>query len=624
MNKKVFFIFVFLMLEVTTSALNILSAQEDSVVEEIYFGTPRRIEGSVSRSQDTNVDHKDIVKQVDDLLYILRKDTLISISLNSKTSAPAQVVSKVKIPADPNAKFIGHESILLTDELVIVFSSYQLDSEDFTDIRFFQRTQSGELEFKDLYTIKTLETGFNEFLFTMTIANNNLIFVSPGYVEDEMVNADLIEQETLLTMEVKRSTVNEDEPVDFDIIKSNQWVNSLSALQINGYTGVFICPLDEVLETGLACNVTGLLGVDTISNYITGDAVYLASPYYAGSKYGVAAQDNHTYLQRTDLAVNPDLTAALESGSENSAFYRIDLEHNGVTAAFYEGRLISGYTYEVNNDSFQAIVRRPSELGQDEESIYGLSFSLSQFTTLPTLLPQSDYQFLFLDEGSIYANRFSEGQVAISNSTVGYHKSEKHELVLWDINDESVITAESEFLINDLYFYDDNVIGLTHHDDGLKMQTWSGFDDLKSIFESDLDSQLLDFTSFDNYFLDNNYRQRVLGIPTIRLQEQSHKPREFKSRDGDNRYLVDMNYFQIQNNGIISSVGKLLAEPEKIQGEGCIEPCDQWYELKRSFRVGDYMYSILDDEIIKGGIKQNKIHVINRMNILVDHTEKDQ
>jgi len=601
---KTISILTFLLLEIGGSSVNTLSAQEE-LVEEIFIVSScgRRLEGSVSRSHDINVKQRDIVEQVDDFLVLLRKGTLYSMALNSDADAPAEILSKAEIPIYFDGDSIEYENILVTDDFVIVLGVYEADDEEGVEINFYSFTGSGQLEFQERYFFTSSgEEDYYGFLRTMTVVDNNLVSIVSGYIDYD-VEIDVIKQEKMLPMNVKRQLAEESGRQPFNVIKRNQWVNSFSSLIENEtYAAVLNCPLDDVFDKGLQCNVTNLFGADAYSYYINQDAVYVSSQYYSGA-YGVMAQSTEEYLQRTDHDVSVDFDDGY------SAFYRVGLDYEDVTAVLYEGYLLNHSSYEVIDDSFVALLKK-EETGVPDTSVYGLRFSLGQFSALPTLLPESDYQFLTSDDGRISANRFNEDLTVLAKSSGGYKEPAKNELIIWDSLDEEVFSVDSDFTISSLYFKGDDLLSIGfNEDDGLALEVWSTKSGIESVFLKHYDNYIPADNLHDESFLGKNASQSTWGVPVYRLDDDG----ETIEFNGDS--IVDMQYFEIMPDSSIVELGQLMSNPQDIDDE-CQSSCGNWYSVERSFIVSDSVYAVIENEIIKGAFTSEGLEPLNRFNIL--------
>jgi len=348
------------------------SAVAHAEMEEIFMGSVR-YEGSHVVSQHDNVQQMNPSQQIGDVLLYLRKDKLFSIRLNTASDAPTALISKETIPAKTGAEFVEHVGILATKELVMVFSRYQLDEEDITELRFYNLSKNGALHFKERYLFTALESGFSEFVFGMTLVGDKLVSSVSAYTHDD-INEDLIKDNKLLAIDAKRQAASDTSSETHDIIKSYKYANSLSSLEVLGryYVGIFNCPINSVLKSGLDCHVTMVLGIDSTPFYISHDAVYLRNNYIINNgedKYGSVALDKKDYLARNDLDVVFDDSGEYATYEYYSAFYRVGLEHNEVTAALYEGNLVNPWTYVAENGALTALLKNKTNAGEIAHSM---------------------------------------------------------------------------------------------------------------------------------------------------------------------------------------------------------------------------------------------------------------
>ena len=599
-----------LVLQQDTFAQEIVTGEEELIV--ISCGGGRRPEGSFSTSQSTNVNNVDITQQVDDVLITLRNDSLISVLLNSDTDEPLEIASKQVIPGYVDGSNIYHSNILVSDDLVVVLTETQ-NSADFS---FFSLNSYGSLEYQKRYSLSDDTHEVWSFLNSAAIVNNTLVFAGEKFC-DESDTKEEFEENLTVDIKAESQSLNSIEKEQVNITQSHQWVNPLRALELNEVmTDVFICPLDSLLDEGLSCDITTIVGVDSYSNFISDQAVYFFGDSYIGGHYGVMAHSWSDYVERTDFELE------VFSDDKHSMIYRIDLNYLDVTSVIVEGRLLNSGAYEEDDGVFSALVKKLDSLGANHDLVYGLRFDLSQFSELPVALPESDYQLLSEGEGRVNANRFSINHIALSRTAYGLEASDTNEVIIWNIETEGVVSVESEFPVDDLYFYDEILLGLSVDDKQVKMQTWSVSDEIKHVFTSDFDELYTDTRGFNEYLLGSNYGQRMWGLPIKRLGDDG-KPVTFIDNQGAEVDIHDMQYFELSDNGVIHSIGKLFATPELIEEQECEVSCDEWYGLERSFRVSDSVYAILGDEVLKGRFEKASVDTISNVHFISNDPESE-
>jgi len=574
-------------------------AEEDVEIVLISCGIGARPEGTRSRSNDMNVTHKDMTQQVGDNLILLRKDTLYSIALNSDSDEPAEIISQLKI--DRHTDELYYEGILVSDDFVIVLSYRERGNQ----LSFYSLGGSAQLAFEKSYFTDDIDG----FLNTMTVVDNRLVSIVDAGLDEDLSLSDLeaVQNEVILGFSEQPigESESDEEQVMLDMVAGLQWSNSLSSLAVSGgATAILNCPLDDLLENGLSCDTSLLLGAYNDSYYVSPNAVYVAGSYFTDSNVGVVAQDTDAFFQRSDHVVNADFI------EEKSAIYRLDLIYNEVTAVLYEGPLLSRFSYQELGDSFVALLKKPGVLGDIDESVYGLHFSLDQFSDLPILLPLSDYQFLTLADERVSANRFSSDRVVLAKGSGRDSSNKSQELVLWDIESDGVYSFESDYYTDSLYFQNDYLIAIgSDNESNLVLETWSLGEEIERKF-----SQVYPYhAAVSNIALD--YGHRVWGMPIYRLDEDGDAIDYIANTQSDSQDVIDMAYFQLDDDGSVSEKGQLIAKPYKADDE-CEVSCEGWYGLEQALLLGDSVYALTGDQIIKSVNSHDGLQEQGYLNLL--------
>lgn len=598
---------VFLLLAFNISVNTAFSQEADPEIIVVSCSWGARIEGSYSLCRDDTVTQSDLVHQQDGSLILLREDTLYYISLNVNTDTPSEIISTLKIPFYVNNNDVEHHSLLVSDNLIVVLSLQEGEAGEDVDMNFFSLSNDGEIQFKERYKVSDERFNTYAFMNSVTVVNNTLVAILPTLIEKE---DDLFEQDFFNSFSVGYQAEGEVETEPMNIARSRKWANPYGALeQGQEYASVFTCLLDDVFDDGLQCDITSMLGANGESYYISDNSVYLWASYYSGGGYGVIAHTPYDYVQRTDHKT------PIYSGEDNAAIYRIDIDQGDVTAVIVEGRPLNQFSFEEVGDSFSAIIRKSDEIELTNNLTYGLNFTLDQFSALPIALAQSNYQFLTTGEELINVNRFAPGMMALSRSIYNDESSNPYNLIVWDIENDEVISVDSEFNVKGLYFQNENLLTISDgYEQTLKVQLWSTGPEIQSLFYSEYPDLYTVGYGLDRYFLNNDDSQSIWGLPVFRMNDDG-EPIEYKDAEGGNEVMVDIVYFETLSDASIEQRGKLKADP-KVLADNCEVSCDEWYDVKRTFSVGDYVYALIDDEIIKGSLTTEGIQTHSRLHLI--------
>ena len=570
---------------------------EEQIIEVIGCGLSYR-EGRPSISKSKNISHLSLVQQLDDYLVVLRDDTLFSILLNTETEQPLEILSKQKVFGYPSSTDAYHRGVAAYEDIAIVVT----DTNEGTDLNFYVLQSNGELEFTDRYSFT-----YDYEMYTMAIVDGVLVAtVYTSTLENATAKSQI---ETPYLMQHKQADAD---ATIVDIALTQQWVNAFNVAEYDeSFSSVLACPLDGLSTQGFKCDVTNLFGVYPDSNFISDSAVYLWGNHYEGGDYGVMAHSAADYLDRTDLK------SKVTESEEYKALYRIGIDYADVGAVLVQGRLINPASFEELSGALSALVRK-SDIADISEDLYAVNFDLDYFSSLPIPLPESAYHYMASSEGRVITNQFSDKYVVVSLDAYGDKKSQ---LLIWNIDDESLTAIEKENSSNVLYLDQDTLMTVGYRESFLALEAWSLSEDIENLYT--LDSKFhVDKDWIDVFPLTDGDQKPLLAVTNLRMNESADGPAQYIDSYGDTQNINDMSFFDLSELDDIANVGKLVFQPEAFETD-CEVSCGEWYHPTYSFRIDDSLYSIIGDEVVKGQYMQGEVSLISRLNLLEGNTEDE-
>src|SRR5262249_14737524 len=139
--------------------------------------TGSRIEESITNTQEAGVDEGDIVKLHGDLLVILRRGRIFTVSIASGDLRPIDFINA--FPPDVDAGADWYDEMLVTGDRVIVIGySYGRGG---TEVNRFHLSADGHLSFDDSYHLRSNDY-YSSRNYASRLIGHRLILYSPLYL----------------------------------------------------------------------------------------------------------------------------------------------------------------------------------------------------------------------------------------------------------------------------------------------------------------------------------------------------------------------------------------------------------------------------------------------------------
>jgi len=560
-----------------------MSAPAANAVEAITVtGAKAADEGSITNNQVSGVDEGDIVKLHKDILVILRRGRLFTVSIAGGGMHAVDSINAYPPGVDASGDWYD-EMLISDDRIVVIGYSY---SRGGTQINRFHLDAEGHLKFEDAYQLRSNDY-YSARNYASRLIGNQLILYSPRYLpwgdDDPFVALPAL----------RRWTGNPKAP--FERIGTARQVYMPPTMpddQIEAVHTVTFCDLTSKI---LACKATSVLGPDGRVFYVAEDAVYVwVVPYWGSDK---------------------------RHGLPTSYLYRLPLDGQAPEAIGVHGAPVDQFSFQQNaaRGILNVLVRADSagdamwtsEHSDGAVALAGIPLNL--FGDGTEQLPISRYRPLPTPVGSSYSfhNRFV-GDYLLYGEGNGWGSPQQSKSVL---------------IVAPVYGGDAVPIALTHPVDRIEAMGTDavvvGSDASNVTFSSILlrsrpvpgDRYVLvgaaqSETRSHGFFFKPELsaagvNDGVLGLPVTRPTRPAY------------RQLFDSSaaiIFLRRADGKFADLGELASKPEVATDDACVASCVDWYGNARPIFTGKRAFALMGYELVEGALTRTDIKETTRVN----------
>jgi Beta propeller domain len=243
-----------------------VGAQMDEAMANTATVTAEKASGGITNNQEAGVDEGDIVKVSGDILIVLRRGRLFTLSIARGGMHPLDAINAY--PPGVDARDDWYDELLVAgDHLVVIGYSYARGG---TEINRFQLSRDGRLAFIDAHQLRSNDY-YSSRNYASRLIGHKLILYSPLYLE--MGANDPLD--SLPAM--RRWAGGGNEPGFHRIVGAQQVyipaiLRDTPNAQIDALHTVTTC---DVTAPELNCSAMSVLGPDSRSFYVSGQAVYV-------------------------------------------------------------------------------------------------------------------------------------------------------------------------------------------------------------------------------------------------------------------------------------------------------------------------------------------------------------
>lgn len=238
---------------------------DDASVDEVVVTGTRVSAPSITNNQQGGVDEGDLVKLRGDILVVLRRGRLFTISIADGRMRPVDTVEAYPPGVDASEDWYD-EMLVSGDRVAVIGFSYERGG---TEINRFRLDAEGRLSFIDSHHISSNDY-YSSRNYASRLIGDQLVFYTPTYVEDaDKPLADL--------PVISRWVPGQAAPVTRPLVTATDIYRSPvrikeSAGSERAIHSVIRC---DLAAPELACRATAVLGPAGRSFYVTESAVYV-------------------------------------------------------------------------------------------------------------------------------------------------------------------------------------------------------------------------------------------------------------------------------------------------------------------------------------------------------------
>lgn len=231
----------------------------NAIVTQSKVATPAT--AGITNNQVAGVDEGDIVKASGDLVIVLRRGRLFTLSIAGGGLKPVDTIDASAPGVDPRGDW--YDEMLIADgRIVVIGYSYAREG---TQVNRFRVTKDGKLSFEDAYALKS-DDYYSSRNYASRLIGTKLIFYSPRYLYWETNDF----RSVFPGLKRLDGTAHAFKPIGTaqDIfVAPGQDLETVSAVHT-----VTAC---DLMAPVLSCSATSVLGPDGRVFYVSSNAVYV-------------------------------------------------------------------------------------------------------------------------------------------------------------------------------------------------------------------------------------------------------------------------------------------------------------------------------------------------------------
>ena len=560
----------------------------DSVAES--RASNATVGGGITNNQVQGVDEGDIVKLQGDLMIVLRRGRLFTISIAGGGMRP---VSRIDV-TPPGSRGSGSdfydEMLVTADRVVVIGYSYQRGG---TDIYRFRIDRSGKLAFEDAYQLRSSDY-YSERNYASRMIGHQLILYSPlplSWRSDPL--------EALPGLRRWRNT--DDGRSGYRRIAGSRQIYVPAAfldadnIDISTLHTVTTC---DVTSPVLNCAATGVLGSDSRTFFVSQTAVYLW----------------------TDGA----WTDGERAGRSNAFLYRMPLGGTLPSAIGVQGVPIDQFSFREDADRGRLNVMVRSEGGGDamwraqynNGALALLQLPLSRFGDGSDRARRSMYRLLPQvggEEGALHDRYVGDYLLYGASIASGGQRADGRGAV--------------------------TVVSLNDRNSVVRLPLTTGVDRIEALGsdavvvgsgDRDLTFTSIELTTGEGPQIGDRYVRHaaseaenrshgffyrpdpgspggadgILGLPITKAASPA-----FQSLFSDSAAMV---YLRRQDRQL-APMGELEAADAGIEPDNCVASCADWYGNARPIFIGNRVFALLGYELVEGTVRGPRIREVGRI-----------
>ncbi len=548
--------------------------------------TAAKSSDSITNNQEAGVDEGDIVKAHGDVLVILRRGRLFTVSLAHGGMQPIDHINAY--PPGVDARDDWYDEMLMTgDRIVVIGYSYARGG---TEINRFHIDGDGHLSFIDAYQLRSGDY-YSSRNYASRLVGHNLIFYAPLWLPNG--SEDLLE-----TLPAMRQWSSADPKRGFTRIVGAQHVyvpatlRDSSELEIEALHTVTTC---DLIKPVLSCDAISVLGPNSRTFYVSNQAVYV---WVTGwHPYNERDTRPAALLYRLPIDGSAPQAIGARGAPEDQFSFREDPAH-GVLDVL------------VRSQGYGDAMWRPEF---SEGTVALLAIPLSSFGDGSREVGGSHYRLLPSPTTQYYAfhNRFIGDYVLYGTGTSwGGPVDGRSQLVAASTSHDKVTELELPYTIDRIEAIGGNAVVIGADTKNLNFTSV----ELAGTREPKLgdryiqpDASQSETRSHGFFFRPDDASDDspgVLGLPIARPARPGYE-QLFENSAG-------MTYLRRTDRRFIP-LGELDAASEGISDDACVASCVDWYGNARPIFLNGRTFALLGYELVEGRLGDMSIKEIGRI-----------
>ena len=547
---------------------------------------------NITNRQEANVDEGGIVKVHGDHLVILRRGRLFTVALGGDSLRPVDHIDA--FPPGVNGDGWYDEMLIAGDRVIVIGYSYARGG---TEINRFRIGADGRLSFEDAYHLRSNDY-YSSRNYASRLIGNRLIIYTPLDLQWE--------DDPLEALPGVRRWRGDNEEGPFQRIAGARHIYKPPAGQRR--PDIYIDTLHTVMDCDVAaptldCSATGVLGPESRTFYVSGNAVYLwtAEDWYSddGDEQGVAA-----FLYRLALDRSRPAAVAVQGAPVDQFSFREDAGDGLINVVVRsEGDGDAMWQPEVSEGDV-ALLRLPiREFGDGSRQA-----RRSLYRPLPKIAG-SDWNFhnRFVGRHLLYgAGAYGQQQNGATLVVAPLDGGPIAELELAHSVDRLEVLGNDGLVVGG----GDDALGFTAIElDGRAPRVGDLFR-MPAAREGETRSHAF-FYSPENA----DGTTGMLGLPIARPVEPAYR-RFFGS--------AAAMLFLSRENRRFAPAGELGAEIRGTVDDNCQASCVDWYGNARPIFLGDRTFALLGYELVEGRREGRRISERRRVNFAPTAPERTE
>lgn len=555
----------------------------DAAPQAAQESAGRAAEPGITNTQEAGVDEGGIVKTYRDMLVILRRGRIFTVSLADGAMRPIDSIDAFPPGVDAGSDWYD-EMLVSGDRVIVIGYSYGRGG---TEVNRFRISPDGRLRFEDAYHLRSNDY-YSSRNYASRLIGNRLVYYTPLYFDYG----------------------EGDDPLD-SLPAIRKWQGAADRgrfRRIADARSVYIAPrlrddgdaaleaLHSVISCDLAaaeldCDATAVIGPDSRTFYVSGNAVYL---WIAEWPEESRRRRPSSYLYRLPFAENARPTAIAARGSPTDQFsFREDQQSGRIDVLvrsegggdamwrpeFSEGRVA---LLQVPFDAFGDGSREaPARLYRDLPAPRGAGY---------------EFQNRFVGDYVLYGNASSEGPGGGWVTAASVRGGPAHELALAHGVERIEVLGRDALVVGgggqDLGFTEIDLSGRSPIVGSRYVHQSAGQGESRShAFFYSPDPGSRDGAS------------GTLGLPIAKAVEERYR-RFFGS-------AASMLFLR-RDERRFSPAGMLDAQLAHVTDDGCRASCVDWYGNARPIFWRGRIFALLGYELVEGRMTNGQIHEVDR------------